>query len=447
MYFYPTITTIYKQDMNVTEFILHLTNQLAGSNHIERWGLRKPAEKLAYYVTFNGFALLTKYQKTWSKNAPSQASLAGQPSLKTTQTLFDLTLSDEQQLIQESAARLASLLRENAQEAALLRHPPDQLWQEMHKLDLNTFLLPESEGGMGMSHASETWMLLIQAMAKGDMGLTLALLSPISSMLCITLWGNKTLQKEWLTKLTVYGQTKGTLALSEPHSQHNLRKLACTARKKRNSFYINGIKTMVPLSRSADFFLVSATLGSQVGLFLIPREAKGLTITNCDTMGLHAADLGTLKLNNVNIPQDYLLNDNNFHIDNLLARGQIAASALACGTSQAMLDFVIPYCNERKAFGEPVSHRQAVAFMIADIATELEGMKLLNYRATSRAERGLPFIREAYLAHHQSSTKGMQIGTDGVQLLGGHGFVQEYPVERWYRDLRAIPLLAGTLIV
>ena len=99
---------------------------------------------------------------------------------------------------------------------------------------------------------------------------------------------------------------------------------------------------------------------------------------------------------------------------------------------------MIPYCNDRKAFGEPISNRQGVAFMIADIGIELEGMRLLTWRAASRAELGLPFTREAYLARLFAAEKGMQIGTNGVQLLGGHGFTKEHPVERWYRDLRAI---------
>jgi len=112
-----------------------------------------------------------------------------------------------------------------------------------------------------------------------------------------------------------------------------------------------------------------------------------------------------------------------------------------------VLDYVIPYCNDRKAFGEPISNRQAVAFMVADIAVELDGMRLLTWRAASRAEQGLPFAREAFLARVLCAEKGMQIGTNGVQLLGGHGFTKEHPVERWYRDLRAISLMEGGVMV
>ncbi len=115
------------------------------------------------------------------------------------------------------------------------------------------------------------------------------------------------------------------------------------------------------------------------------------------------------------------------------------------GTAQAALDYVVPYCNERVAFGEPISHRQGVAFMVADIAVELDAMRLMVWRACSRAEQGLPFQREAYLARLLCSEKAMKIGTDAVQLLGGHGFTKEHPAERWYRDLRALAIMAGGL--
>ena len=122
---------------------------------------------------------------------------------------------------------------------------------------------------------------------------------------------------------------------------------------------------------------------------------------------------------------------------------RLAWCALSLGTAQAVLDYVIPYVNEREAFGEPISHRQSVAFMVANIGIELNGMRLVTYRAASRAAQGKSFAREVALARRLCAEKGMQIGNDGVQLLGGHGFVKEHPVERWYRDLRAIGLMEG----
>ena len=126
---------------------------------------------------------------------------------------------------------------------------------------------------------------------------------------------------------------------------------------------------------------------------------------------------------------------------------RIGICAIGVGVCQAVLDYVVPYVNERIAFGEPISHRQAVAFMVANIAIELEGMRLMVYRAASRAEQGLDFHKEAFLAKTFCAEKTMEIGTNGVQLLGGHGFIREHMVELWYRNLRAIAILEGCVVI
>ena len=128
-------------------------------------------------------------------------------------------------------------------------------------------------------------------------------------------------------------------------------------------------------------------------------------------------------------------------------RSRIAWCGLATGTAQAVLDYVVPYVNDRQAFGEPISNRQGVAFTVSDIGIESNAMRLATYRAASRADRGESFAREAAIARKLCTQKGMQIGSDGVQLLGGHGFVKEHPVERWYRDLRAAGVMEGALLV
>jgi alkylation response protein AidB-like acyl-CoA dehydrogenase len=128
-------------------------------------------------------------------------------------------------------------------------------------------------------------------------------------------------------------------------------------------------------------------------------------------------------------------------------RARLGWCALAVGSGQAVLDYVIPYVNERAAFGEPVSHRQGVAFAISDIAIELEGMRLATLRAAARADAGADVAREVALARSLCERHAMSIGSQGVQLLGGHGYVCDHPVERWYRDLRAAGLMEGALLV
>uniref|UniRef100_UPI001292F5A6 acyl-CoA dehydrogenase family protein n=1 Tax=Acinetobacter baumannii TaxID=470 RepID=UPI001292F5A6 len=125
--------------------------------------------------------------------------------------------------------------------------------------------------------------------------------------------------------------------------------------------------------------------------------------------------------------------------------GNLMWCAMAVGICEAVKAYCIKYANERTAFGEPISHRQSVAFMIADMAIEIDAMRMLILNAASLAEAGKPFHREAYLARILCAEKSMKIGTDGVQILGGHGFTKEHPVERWYRDLRATAILHSGL--
>jgi alkylation response protein AidB-like acyl-CoA dehydrogenase len=171
-------------------------------------------------------------------------------------------------------------------------------------------------------------------------------------------------------------------------------------------------------------------------------------------MGIRAAELGHVELDNVTVPVTARLGEDAASATDsakiyteAIALSRLGWAALAVGTSHAVLDYVVPYVKEREAFGEPIARRQSVAFMCANIAIELDGLRLITWRGAARAEQGLPFAREAALAKRLGADKGMQIGLDGVQLLGGHGFTKEHPVERWYRDLRAIGVAEGVVVI
>jgi hypothetical protein len=165
-------------------------------------------------------------------------------------------------------------------------------------------------------------------------------------------------------------------------------------------------------------------------------------------MGVRAAATGRLILEDAPLPATALLGGGEGDVyEECLALSRLAWCALAVGTGQAVLDYATAYVKDRKAFGEPIANRQAVAFAVANIAIELDGLRLSTYRAAARADQGLPFAREVALARRLCADRGMFIGSEGVQLLGGHGFVKEHPVERWYRDLRAAGIIEGGLLV
>ena len=165
-------------------------------------------------------------------------------------------------------------------------------------------------------------------------------------------------------------------------------------------------------------------------------------------MGVRAAHTGRLHLNGVRVPAENLLGKADDTLD-AIRRSRLAWAALACGTGRAVLDQVRQYVVERKAFGEPIGHRQAVAFTVSNIAIELDGLRLVTLRAAARLDAGDDAGAAETIAHARAlvGMHATQIGSDAVQLLGGHGFVKEFDNERWYRDLRGAGVLEGGVSV
>jgi len=216
-----------------------------------------------------------------------------------------------------------------------------------------------------------------------------------------------------------------------------------------DAYVLNGTKSMVALGSTAELILVIAELEGEGAAFILSADQAGMSISKEAYMGLRPLELNRLVLENVKVDKSDRLggDDSQFNLEKLVDLGRIGLCAMSVGVCRSVLAYVKDYCNDRVAFDEPITNRQSVAFMIGDMATEIEAMKLMVYRAASRAEQGLDFHKEAYLMHLQCAKYAMEIGTNGVQLLGGHGFTREHPVELWYRNLRAVAVLDGCIVV
>lgn len=429
--------------------MLSALNKLAGHELLHSLGLQQGAQRVAYLATRESFRAASTIARRFhsARKLVQPARLAQR---KRSDDLFDLSLSDEQRMMREQFQRFARQMRELAPEADARAAAPEQFHHQLEELGLNQWSVPEALGGASTDSTTVTHALLAEDLAQGDMGLALCALAPLAVANALTRWGSAQQQSMYLAPFAGEHPPVAALAIAEPRPLFEPRELRTRARQNGTGFVLNGEKSLVPLASRAELFLVAADLlGRGPQLFLIEAGTRGVSVRSDPGMGVRAAALGHVRLDDVHLPGSALLGEDPaaVHYEEVLSRCSLAWCALAVGTAQAVLDYVIPYCNERVAFGEPVSHRQSVAFMIADIGTELEGMRLLTWRAASRAEHGLPFAREAYLARLLCAEKGMQIGTDGVQLLGGHGFTKEHPVERWYRDLRAISVMEGGALI
>lgn len=426
-------------------YALTALNKMASSSMLDKLGLRRVIERVAYSLTRTGFRVITTSARTFSSgnklDKPERLNAPGY-----TQGLFDLNITEEQQMMRDSVKSFASeVLRPRGEDADAAQATSDETLAAALELGLNFFAVPESLGGAASERSPVTTMLIAEDLAWGDMGQAVAILSPMSVANALTQWGSADQQARYLPAFAGEQPPKAAIAVTEPHLMFDPMKLKTTATRQGDSYVLNGTKALVPLAAEAELFLVAAQTESGPAVFIVEGGSEGLSAGEDPSMGIRASGQRPLILENVKVSASQRLGGDDFDYRKFVDLGTLAWCALAVGNAQAVLDYVIPYCNERKAFGEPISHRQAVAFLIADMAIEVDAMRMLTWRAVSRAEQGKDFQREAYLARILVKEKAMKIGTDGVQLLGGHGFTHEYPVERWYRDLRAVGVLFGGL--
>lgn len=428
---------------------LRALGRIAGSDVVDRLGVRKPAERVLYRATRDGFRAVGAATRTFKavngRRRPTRLS-----TTKST-GLFDLTPTDEQQMLQESFKAFgADRLRPAALRADTAAKAPEELLTEAGELGLTMLGVPEDLGGAVSERSSVTAVLAAEALAHGDMGLAAALLAPAGVASALALWGDGDQQATYLPALVGEDTpAAAAFALQEPRALFDPFELTTTARRERDEFVLDGVKSMVPRAEAAELLLVAARLeGHGPVLFLVEGKTNGVLTKASPGMGVRAAATGDVLLEGVRLPARALLGDGDPAVyAAAVRRARLAWCALSLGAGRAVLDYVIPHVNERVAFGEPIANRQSVAFMVSDIALELEGMRLATLRAAARLDAGKEAAREVAIARALCAEKGSWIGSAGVQLLGGHGYVKEHPVERWYRDLRAVGIAEGALLV
>ena len=429
-------------------FGLRALNRLAGSSLLDRIHIRKQVERMIFQGTKNGFRSATAAGRTF-KAAQKLGKPARQAKGKS-KGLFDLTPDEEQQMFQEAGRAFAEeKIRPAALDADAVSETPAELLAQAAELGVNMLGVPEELGGVMQEQSAVTAVLIGEALAHGDMGIAYAAMAPGAVATAIGLWGSAEQEATYLPAFTGEDVPAAALAILEPRPLFDPLQLDTKARKDGDEWVLDGAKSLLARAKECELFVIAAEAeGLGPALFVVESGAKGLAVEPEPAMGLRPAATGRLLIEGLRLPADALLGEGKREdYVACIDRSRIAWCALAVGTSQAVLDYVIPYVNDRQAFGEPISNRQAVAFGVSDIGIESDGMRLATYRAASRADRGEEFAREAAIARRLCATKGMEIGSEGVQLLGGHGFVKEHPVERWYRDLRAAGVMEGALLV
>jgi alkylation response protein AidB-like acyl-CoA dehydrogenase len=421
-------------------------NRLAQTGALDRFGLRKPTERVVFEATRSGFRTLGAVNRRFARAGRRRGTPSRVPAASGA-ALFDLTPTEDEQMLVDVVREYAEeVVRPAAAEADAVAAAPEAVLKASLEIGLPILGVPEDLGGISTERSAMAGTLVAEALAHGDMGLAVATLAPGAVSTALSLWGSEQQQATYLPAFTGDEVPAAALALTEPRPLYDALAPETTATRDGDGYVLDGVKSMVPRGADAELFVVGALLDGEPRLFVVESGTPGVEIEAEPSMGLRAASLSRVVLKDVRVGDLALLGSADDYRE-CVRLSRLAWCALSLGTAQAVLDYVVPYVNEREAFGEPISHRQSVAFMVANIGIELNGMRLVTYRAASRAAQGKSFAREVALARRLCAERGMQIGNDGVQLLGGHGFVKEHPVERWYRDLRAIGLMEGGVLV
>jgi alkylation response protein AidB-like acyl-CoA dehydrogenase len=448
----PSAVGLVPHRRTATDIGLALLTPLVGQEFLDKYKLRDPFNRGLKYGVKQAFsaagATTRQFKRVQGIGKPATRLEANRPKGS---DYFDLTPDDDQKMIVQTVEEFAEeVLRPAAHDADAAAAFPADLSAKAAELGITAINVPEDHDGIAEQRSTITNALVAEALAYGDMGLSLPLLAPGGVASALTHWGSADQQATYLAEFAGENVPQACVAIAEPHPLFDPTALKTTAVRTPSGYRLDGVKSLVPAAADAELFIVAAQLNGKPALFIVEADTAGLTVTPDPSMGVRAAALGRIELNKVTVPLSARLGEDgatDSDYSEAIALARLGWASLAVGTCHAVLDYVVPYIKERTAFGEPIAHRQSVAFMTANIAIELDGLRLITWRGASRAEQGLSFAREAALAKKLGTDKGMQIGLDGVQLLGGHGYTKEHPVERWYRDLRVLGVAEGVIVL
>lgn len=364
--------------------------------------------------------------------------------------MYSFDPTEEQQMLIDAIKRYAANdLRLKMRDAEEENSLPDKLVEKGWELGILQASIPEEFGGFG-ERSAVTGVLAAEELAYGDLAGAMAVMAPGLFAMPITLVGSLEQKNEFLPDIVNGAWTPYTAALVEPAFDFDPQDLKTVALADGDGYILNGEKTYVPYAQKAEAMIVYAKRDGKTQGFILRKETEGLTVGERQkTLGIHALPLFSLKLKDVRVEKSDRLGGAYGHdFAPLLASMQLALAAMAVGMSRAALDYAIAYAKDRDVFGMKVAQKQAIAFMLAEMATEIEAIELLVWEAAWMLDTGQPEAQnEAYLALTGASDMTMMVTDRAVQTLGGHGYIREHPVELWMRNGRGIAMINGLAIV
>ncbi len=361
--------------------------------------------------------------------------------------MYSFEPSDEQKMLIDAVSRYAtSDLRKAAHDAEENKELPPKLISKGWELGVLQASIPEIYGGFG-ERSAVTGALAAEEMAYGDLAGALAVGTPGLFALPILLSGSEEQKKQYLSPLIAADWQPYTAALIEAAFDFDPNDLKTTAKAEGSDYVLTGEKTLVPFADKAEAMIVYARLNKETKAFIVPKKATGLKVGDEREkfMGLNAVPFFKVTLDGVKVPKTNLLPGD---FAPVLDSSRVAVAAMAIGVAKAAFGYSRDYAKDRDVFGVKVAQKQAIAFMLAEMVTEIEAIRLLIWEAAWAIDnKKEDASRRAYLAVTGAIDMAMMVTDRAVQILGGHGYIREHPVELWMRNGRGFATFTGLAMV
>jgi butyryl-CoA dehydrogenase len=328
---------------------------------------------------------------------------------------------------------------------------PKEAHQGLAALGAYGICVPEEHGGAGLDYL--TLVLVLEEIAAGDGGTSTAISvtnCPVNAILMR--YGNAQQKKQWLEPLA-QGQMLGAFCLTEPQAGSDASSLRTTARKDGDGYVIDGVKQFITSGKNGQVAIVIAVTDKGAGkrgmsAFIVPTNAPGYNVARLeDKLGQHSSDTAQINFDGCRIPRENLIGaeGEGYKIAlGALEGGRIGIAAQSVGMARSAFDVALAYAKERQAFGGSIFDQQAVGFRLADCATQIEAARQLIWHAASLRDAGRPCLKEAAMAKLFASEMAERVCSAAIQTLGGYGYVNDFPLERIYRDVRVCQIYEGT---
>ncbi len=369
--------------------------------------------------------------------------------------MISFELNDEQKMVQETVASFAADLMEPAmRESDESGSIPEEVISKGWELGLLGGSIPEEYGGFGEELSALTGVIALEELGWGDLSMALHLMAPSVLAISVLDQGTEEQKKQFLPAFCTEEYKPASSALVEPFYNFCPSSLKVTAEADEDEFVLNGRKCLVPLAAESGLMLVFAATSPGMGFagmdaFIVPTGIKSLKVGEREkNMGIKALATYPVTFKDCRVSDaDRLGGSRGCDFLRLLSRSRLALSALAVGMSRRALEHSRDYATQRIAFGEPIGSRQAIAFMIAEMAIEVDATRLLTWEAAWKCDKNMDFEKDASLAKNYAADMAMMVCDRGVQIMGGHGYIRDNPVELWFRNARGFAAFEGMAMV